>query len=227
MKRGIFLLLLLTASHAGTSDVSAGLSAVALWAKAEAPSAKVEAASTREATVAIRSYNYAAVSAEHFASARSEAAHIFGRAGISLEWIECRVPGSEGASCTEPLLAGRDLMLRLVDRTPARGDRIVALGESMLDREQRGGVLMTIDVFPVRTVAGRSFTAIPTLLGRAIAHEIGHLLLGSADHPRSGLMRALWSHDELRGVKPAEWGFSEHEGAQMRETLRSSLGRGL
>ena len=32
--------------------------------------------------------------------------------------------------------------------------RIVALGESMLDREQRGGVLMTIDVFPVRAVAG-------------------------------------------------------------------------
>ncbi len=82
-------------------------------------------------------------------------------------------------------------MLRLMDRIPAQGDRIVALGESMLDREQRGGVLMTIDVFPVRAVAEQAFTAVPTLLGRAIAHEIGHLLLGSAEHPRSGLMRAL------------------------------------
>ena len=107
-------------------------------------------------------------------------------------------------------------MLRLMNRIPAQGDRIVALGESMLDREQRGGVLMTIDVFPVRAVAEQAFTAVPTLLGRAIAHEIGHLLLGSAEHPRSGLMRALWSRDELRGLKPAHWGFSAREAAQMR-----------
>ena len=170
--------------------------------------------------MAIRTYNYAAVSAEQLASAKSEAAHIFRRAGISLDWIECRVPGSDGAACTEPLLAGRDLMLRLVDRAPAQGDRIVALGESMLDREQRGGVLMTIDVLPVRTVAGRAATAVPTLLGRAIAHEIGHLLLGSPEHPRSGLMRAMWSQDELRGLKPANWGFSAREAAQMRQALR-------
>jgi hypothetical protein len=200
MKRGIYFMLMLTAAHAGTSGLFA--------------------ASSPRADVAIRTYNYAAVSAEQLSSARAEALHIFSRAGISLEWIECRVPGSEGASCTELLLTGRDLMLRLVDRTPARGERIVALGESMLDRDERGGVLMTIDVFPVRTVAGRSFTAIPTLLGRAIAHEIGHLLLGTPEHPRSGLMRALWSHDELRGFKPAHWGFSSREAAQMRQTLR-------
>jgi hypothetical protein len=111
-------------------------------------------------------------------------------------------------------------MLRLVDRAPVPGERVVALGESMLDREQRGGVLMTIDLFPVRAVAEKTATAVSTLLGRAIAHEIGHLLLGSAEHPRLGLMRALWSHEELRGLKPAHWGFSSREGAQMRETLR-------
>ena len=36
---------------------------------------------------------------------------------------------------------------------------IVALGESLLDREQRGGVLMTVDLFPVRTVAERTATS--------------------------------------------------------------------
>ena len=183
--------------------------------------ATVDAAPRPHAAVAIRTYNYAAVDIEQMSEARSEAAHIFKGAGISLEWIECRVPGgSAGAACTEPLLVGRDLMLRLVDRTPSPGERVVALGESMLDREQRGGVLMTIDMFPVRAVAERTATAVSTLLGRAIAHEIGHLLLGSAEHPRVGLMRALWSHEELRGLKPAHWGFSSREAAHMRETLR-------
>jgi len=210
MKAAIFFMTILAATVVGVSDLSA-----------EARSAKVEAAPTPHAGVAVRTYNYAAVSAEQLAAAKSEAEHIFRSAGISLEWIECRVPGGDnGAACTEPLLAGRDLMLRLVDRIPAHGERIVALGESMLDREQRGGVLMTVDLFPVRAVAGRAPTSLSTLLGRAIAHEIGHLLLGSAEHPRLGLMRALWSHDELRGLKPAHWGFSAREAAQMRQTLR-------
>jgi hypothetical protein len=181
----------------------------------------VWAAPQSNAGVTVRTYNYAAVSAQDLDSARSEAAHIFKTAGILLQWIDCHVPGAvSGARCTEPLLAGRDLMLRLIDRSPTTAERVVALGESMLDREQRSGVLMTVDLFPVRAIAAQSATNITTLLGRAIAHEAGHLLLGSTEHPPLGLMRALWSHDELRGVKPAHWGFSSREAAQMRRTLR-------
>ena len=181
----------------------------------------VAAAPRSNPAVFIKTYNYAAMSAQYLDAAKSEAAHIFKKAGISLLWIECLVSGAaSGEHCTEPLRPGRDLMLRLVDRAPATDERIVALGESMLDREQRGGVLMTVDLFPVRAVAARAGTNIATLLGRAIAHEVGHLLLGSAEHSRLGLMRALWSHDELRGLKPAHWGFSSREAAQMRQTLR-------
>ena len=171
--------------------------------------------------VTVRTYNYASVRSEELTAAQLETERIFGRARIAVDWIECRVPGSgAGARCTEPLSSGRDLMLRLMERAAAGEARRIALGESMLDREQRGGVLMTIDVSPVRMVAGQSATAMPTLLGRAIAHEIGHLLLGNGQHPRLGLMRAHWSNDELRGLKPAHWGFSSHEAAQMRQSLR-------
>jgi hypothetical protein len=55
-----------------------------------------------------------------------------------------------------------------------------------------------------------------------MAHEIGHLLLGSGDHPREGLMRATWSQDELRGIRPSNWGFSPAEAAQMRQNLAPS-----
>ena len=174
-------------------------------------------------TVSVRTYNYAGVPTEELAGARAEAERIFDKAHIWVEWKDCRVPGrTEGAACTEPMLTGSDLLLRLVERTAPGGERIVALGESMLDREQRGGVLMTVDLFPVRTVAARASTSVPALLGRAIAHEIGHLLLASGQHPRVGLMRALWSQDELRGLKPADWGFSSREAARMRQTLRGT-----
>jgi hypothetical protein len=182
------------------------------------------ATSDFEATVVVRTYDYSNATSETVAAARSEAGQIFKAAHIAVRWTDCRVPGkADGAPCTEPLVQGRDLMLRLVDRTPANlaeARRVMALGESMVDREERGGVLMTVDLFRVRAIAERAATGVSILLGRAIAHEIGHLLLGSADHARLGLMRALWSHDELRGAKPANWGFSAREAAQMRQTLR-------
>jgi hypothetical protein len=199
MRTAILFMMLMLAAHAAAGE----------------PTAK------SKDLVTVRTYNYASVRPEDLSDAQFETDRIFGRARIAVDWIECRVPGSgAGAPCTEPLLAGRDLMLRLMERAPAGKARSITLGESMLDREQRSGVLMTIDVWPVRTVAGQSATPMPTLLGRAIAHEIGHLLLGSGQHPRLGLMRAHWSNDELRGLKPAHWGFSSREAAHMRQTLR-------
>lgn len=182
------------------------------------------AAAEPEVTVNIRTYDYSDLTASDVANARAEADRIFRNARIAVRWIDCWVPGRTGGMpCTEPMAAGRDLMLRLVDRTPsidAREARVSPLGESMVDREQRGGVLMTVDAVPVRRIADRTSTEASLLLGRAIAHEIGHLLLGSANHARLGLMRAFWSHEELRGAKPADWGFSSREAAQMRQTLR-------
>jgi hypothetical protein len=184
----------------------------------------VEAAPKIEGTVAVRTYDYARVPRQQLATARAEAERIFRNARIEIQWVECKVPESpDGAACTEPLAAALDLMLRLIDRAPdyvSAPGRVVALGESLVDREERGGVLMTVDLSPVRTIADRAATGMPILLGRAIAHEIGHLLLGSADHSRLGLMRALWSHDELRGLRPANWGFSSREATRMRQTLR-------
>jgi hypothetical protein len=188
-----------------------------------AASFPLKAAANAELPVVVRTFNYAQLPAEQLASARVKADVIFKSAGISVQWIDCQVAQSgSGAPCTEPLSERGDLMLRLTDDAPALGStsgRIVALGTSMLDREQRGGVLMTVDVFPIRAIAGKTSTDVPTLLGRAIAHEMGHLLLGSSTHPKTGLMRALWSHEELRGLKPAHWQFTHDEAAQMRHGL--------
>jgi hypothetical protein len=173
--------------------------------------------------VTVRTYNYAQVSDEDLARARDAAAHIFEKAGISLEWIMCRVPGNAaGGSCTDPFAEGRDLMLRLRADAPAQTDpavRLRPLGTSILDRGQRTGVLMTLDTSPIRGIAAGASIDFATLLGRAIAHEVGHLLLGSGDHSHIGLMRALWSQDELRGLKPAHWRFSAGEEVRMRERL--------
>ena len=39
---------------------------------------------------------------------------------------------------------------------------------------------------------------IPTILGYVIAHEVGHLLLGSNSHSGSGIMQGQWERGQIR-----------------------------
>ena len=93
------------------------------------------------------------------------------------------------------------------------------MGSSLIDHTSGTGTLTTVDPESVMRIAHDAGTDYPTLLGRSIAHEIGHLLLGRPQHSRSGLMRAMWSQEEIRGIRPAGWRFSSAEAAQMRQGL--------
>ena len=185
--------------------------------------------------VVIRSYNYAQVPADDLARARATADRTFQQAGISLQWIDCWVPAPASSigdrpasivdrrsSCTELLRDGSEFVLRLMptDYATAPGSqRNVAMGSSLIDHTSGTGTLTTVDPESVMRTAHDAGTDYPTLLGRSIAHEIGHLLLGRSQHSRSGLMRAIWSQEEIRGIRPAGWRFSSAEAAQMRQGL--------
>ena len=54
------------------------------------------------------------------------------------------------------------------------------------------------------------------LSGLVAAHELGHLLLGTAGHGDHGVMRAGWSVQDLRRSAVTEWRFSSDEGARLR-----------
>ena len=186
----------------------------------------LEGSRSIDAAAAIRIYNYANVPTGQLAAARATADRIFADAGISLQWTDCRTSAAgRGAAdrlagCTELLREGHEFVLRLFESGTDEANPYVALGTSMIDREARGGVLMTVNPRPVLAVAQRASMDPSILLGRAIAHELGHLLLGRVDHPRSGLMRAFWSQNELRGGRPADWRFSTEEAQLMRQGLR-------
>jgi len=58
------------------------------------------------------------------------------------------------------------------------------------------------------------------LLGRVIAHEIAHLLLGTSDHGPHGLMRGEWRASELARERPSDWRLAHAEGFQIRRAIR-------
>jgi hypothetical protein len=69
-------------------------------------------------------------------------------------------------------------------------------------------VLATIYIDRVEWLAHEAGGDSRALLGRAIAHELGHLLLASTSHGPIGLMRALWSQDEVRRGLVRDWTFA-------------------
>jgi hypothetical protein len=176
------------------------------------------------ALVTIRIYNYAAVSPAELAAARANADRVFQDAGMSLQWVNCRVSNSaEGDACTELLRDSGEFVLRLQTAWNERIPSQVALGSSLIDGRSGGGVLITIDPRLVHVVALQAQADPSTVLGRAIAHELGHLLIGTPGHSRHGLMRALWSQGELRGNRAGDWRFSADEAELMRRTIAKSV----
>ncbi len=125
------------------------------------------------------------VPAQDLAAARREVEEIFTDAGISILWKEGRFPASVIGSITRGL-ATREVAVVLITNTddPLPGASGCTLGfaakrpavaYAYYNRIIEQSLLYPIDV--------------RVLLGRVIAHELGHVLLPPNSHSRLGIMR--------------------------------------
>lgn len=175
-------------------------------------------AAARDLTVVIRTYDASGLSEADRAASLAAAATILEDAGVTIARLACDEvnAGSASHACLTPLRPHK-LSLRLV-RLPSTGGgtRHVTLGVSLVEHQVRFGSLATVYVDRVAALADVSRVARPTLLGRAIAHEIGHLLLGTAAHARDGVMRAVWSPETLRRSTSGDWRFTPEDAEALR-----------
>jgi len=59
----------------------------------------------------------------------------------------------------------------------------------------------------------------PLILGDVMAHELGHLLLGTNSHSPAGIMRANWDREHVRRAFRGCEIFSPQESALIRATV--------
>jgi hypothetical protein len=131
--------------------------------------------------------------------------------GIRPVWRPCHAD-----LCADPPKLDQ-VIVRIV-KANDRGPRDL-LGTSMVDVEGQAGTLATVYIDRVESLASEAHVDSGRLLGRAIAHEIAHLLLGTARHSHGGLMRANWLGGELQRDWPIDWVLSAPEGSRMRWRL--------
>jgi hypothetical protein len=169
----------------------------------------------------VRLYDAAGLPAHELKAAANTAADVLRKAKIDVEWIVC--PAARGATvnhwpgCHEQPATG-ELFVRITRSPTVRSDDRM-LGYAFLNTERSEGALATIFVDRVDALARDAGVGRSLLLGRGIAHELGHLLLGTNRHPAVGLMRALWSVQELKLGFGRDWSFSREEAGRMRERL--------
>jgi hypothetical protein len=60
---------------------------------------------------------------------------------------------------------------------------------------------------------------VPELLGLAMAHEIGHLLLHSNEHSRRGIMKAVWQRPDLEDGYWDEFRFTKDQAKRLRASI--------
>jgi hypothetical protein len=168
-------------------------------------------------SITIRIYDSAGVSASDRTAALKTAGAILSRADLDPTWIVC-TPARDGRAqpgC-DAAPASHELVVRLTHSSPTGEDgNSRAFGYSLIDASTATGTLSTVFVDRVDWLASTGKAVRADVLGRAIAHEIGHQLLGSNDHTPRGLMRETWTADELTRNRPEDWQFSSSQRAAL------------
>ena len=139
-------------------------------------------------------------------------------AGVAVDFVECHGHGAK--SGTEPcsgLLGRGDVVLRILQpKFAVKGEQ---LGYSAMGPE--GGAYVTVFVNAAEQKARVSSLTNGTYLGHAVAHEIGHLLLGANSHAPAGIMRPVWRPVDEEWMVKGALAFDRGQAARMQTALEA------
>jgi hypothetical protein len=148
------------------------------------------------------------------AAATREASAIMRRAGVKTRWRDC----TDNPACTQ-MYDSAELIIRIKDGEVLPGERAsdqMVLGEAMLDDSGRG-VFADVMVARVLAFVRRAPAQRDRMLGRVLAHEISHLLLGNRNHTPAGLMRRVWLPGDIEF--PNRWLIASPQREQLADLV--------
>jgi hypothetical protein len=164
-------------------------------------------------------YDDAGVAPEIVLRGEAHADRMFKAAGIEVRW---RNPVWEQGSSALPKAAkaeGIRLNVRILPHSRDLAGEIFGL--AFVGEDGRG---QQADVFysGIAKLSAHGSPDAAVVLGAVIAHEVGHLLLGSHSHSATGIMRGHWDGGELQLAAAGQFGFGPEQGVKMRERIAGS-----
>jgi hypothetical protein len=172
--------------------------------------------------VMVHVYSGVNLSSSELSRAEREAEKVFLYTGIQLSWTSVLLDADVHDKVPSLTWNAASLQLRLWPRVVA--SKQPSSPETLgfcLSLEDGVAVVLADDV---RKRAAYSSTKFDDLLGLAMAHELGHLLLRSAAHSVTGIMRARWTEEGLRDDDRGRLRFMPGEAESMRSEVRRRMG---
>jgi hypothetical protein len=166
----------------------------------------------------VRIYDHAGLPAAALAKAEANATHVFGAIGIAPGWLHCR-PGQVDLAACEQRPAPTDVFVMVMPHGTHHAGSSHVLGRAILSDVGRGSHVYVFHDRVQALAAEYQQVDGAAILGHVLAHEIGHLLLGSNAHSSGGIMAARWFGKELRKVAKGELLFSTPEHARIHAEL--------
>jgi hypothetical protein len=157
----------------------------------------------------------------HHAVSMAEAvgSSLFERAGIRIEWIECLSGATDPrrSLCMESSDPDQfTVVIRQDDGRARPHDSALGFAMPFSGMRNHAAVLWRPISRTAQDNAGEVNEG--TLLGTVIAHELGHLLMGSGDHG-PGVMNANWLRSDFIGMGQHRFRFTPGQIEQLRQGL--------
>jgi hypothetical protein len=179
-------------------------------------SAVADSAVETSRVLTIQVSNQAAVDSMTLIQAEKTATGIFKKTGVESRWIEPAAGGSFPLSHIQLKILPSVMSLRsgLPDNFP---DRAMGLAPgSGPDRQSAYVFYDRVEALATKHIADTHADA-AQILGHAIAHEIGHLLLNDQTHSPTGIMRGDWNLWDLQNAGYGYLLFTTRQAKVIRE----------
>jgi hypothetical protein len=174
-------------------------------------------------TITLRMYNYG-VARSTLVQAEGKATAILNQVGLEVSWVDCPAtpaefksyPGCQGS------LGTTDFAVKILtaDEAELFLSHHEALGRALPCATDQAGCTAYIFYRNVLEVAGDGVADKSQVLGHAMVHEIGHLLLGPNSHTANGIMRGRWNKQDLQTIATRHLAFSEQQSEHIRAEIR-------
>ncbi len=169
--------------------------------------------------------DYASVPPATLAAAREVFTSIYRKAGGQVQWtVETRVwrPDQTVRLADVP----GDIVLRICTEEMAKSlvRKETILGYVQPSAERELARVATVFYHRVEDLKAATGSTPAQVLGTALAHELGHLLLGKGAHSRAGIMRCPWDTQELRAIHRGQLVFDRRQSLTIVNSIAARTG---
>jgi hypothetical protein len=167
-------------------------------------------------------HNYAGLQPTLLKRAERSAARVLGTGGVQVNWLDCSQTPQASQQCQDPPNPSALVLHLLPSRATRRAAPSGSLGFAVPPEPGQFGSFAGVFYDRIERLGSRGFNE-PVILGDAMAHEIGHLLLGLEAHTDSGIMKAEWHRRELEEAANGTLVFDALQRNRIMQTLKARL----